>query len=421
MHTTKKDEEECTWECPILNKAFSDHSKIVAIKISKNEANVYSYDAVHELNIKLKNYEDLITGKKFNMKKDMIILQDPNDVEHEKLRDICNFHHTNNNIPVVEEDSKNIRGTTSIMRVMDKLADNQNKRKLEQAQKTQEQPQNDNKQKIYACDITGRSETIGKCSGSFTSTSLNITSQNNTYREATQEEILEGQLKMLSKLKKKGYVRLHTTCGTLDVELHCDLVPRTTFNFLSLCKEGKYNKSPFHRLIPGFMAQVGKPSIGDEGSSIWGKPFKDEFHHKLTHEEKGVLSMANAGPNTNNAQFFITFKHCIYLDNKHGVFGKVIKGLDVLDIMEQIPTHTYGKRKDSPKKDICIESVDILVNPVEEAVNLEEERVLKNYEMRMKGSMVYDDSMNKKAKIGVVSSDGVGKYLPKRLNSLKKK
>ena len=74
------DDEAVIWECPILNKVFNDYSKIVAIKISKNEANVYSYEAVQELNIKLKNYEDLITGKRFNIKKDMITLQDPQNV-----------------------------------------------------------------------------------------------------------------------------------------------------------------------------------------------------------------------------------------------------------------------------------------------------------------------------------------------------
>ena len=365
-------------------------------------------------------------------------------IEHEQLRDICNFHHMktssddnkdNNN----SNTSNNIRGNTSITRIMDKLADNQNKkRKLqveEEKQKKLSLLEDKNKsskhKKIYACDITGINETIGKCSGSFTSTSLNISSTNNLFREATTNEILDGQLKTLSKLKKKGYVRMHTSLGILDIELHCDYAPRTTYNFLGLCKDGKYNKSLFHRNIPGFMIQTGKPPVSsdnstnnDESCSIWKKPFKDEFHTKLSHGEKGILSMANSGPNTNGSQFFITYKNCTYLDNKHSVFGNVIEGKDVLSAMEQIPTYDHGKKKDRPREDIFITKIDILVNPVDEAITLEESRVLQNYEKRMKESnMSHDDSLkNKKTNSNgkpssSSSGSNIGKYLPKRVNN----
>merc|ERR1711862_233813 len=129
-----EEEDNYEWECPILNKPFNDYSKVVAIKISPNEANVYSYDAIHELNLKLKNYEDLISGVKFNKNKDIILLQDPNNDEHVQLRDICNFYHIkhNNNKDGNKDNinsTNNTRGCASINRIMEKLADSQNKKR----------------------------------------------------------------------------------------------------------------------------------------------------------------------------------------------------------------------------------------------------------------------------------------------------
>lgn len=124
-----------------------------------------------------------------------------------------------------------------------------------------------------------------------------------------------------------------TSLGTLNLEIHCDLVPKTSENFLGLCSQGKYNNTVFHRLIKNFMVQGGDPTgrvmtswsyigTGTGGQSIWGKSFNDEFHPSLTHKGMGVVSMANSGPNTNNSQFFITFKTASHLDNLHSVFGR---------------------------------------------------------------------------------------------------
>lgn len=123
------------------------------------------------------------------------------------------------------------------------------------------------------------------------------------------------------------YARIHTELGSLNLELHCDLVPKTCENWLALAESGYYNGTVFHRVIKNFMAQGGDPTgTGKGGSSIWGATFEDEFHHSLSHNTRGVLSMCNAGPNTNGSQFFITFKSAHHLDRKHTVFGKVVGG-----------------------------------------------------------------------------------------------
>jgi peptidyl-prolyl cis-trans isomerase-like protein 2 len=107
------------------------------------------------------------------------------------------------------------------------------------------------------------------------------------------------------KTKKKGFVSLVTNKGTINLMLHCDLVPRTCENFLTLCERGYYNNTKFHRSIRNFMVQGGDPTgTGRGGESIWGKKFRDEFHPKLRHEGRGVLSMANSGKNTNGSQLY---------------------------------------------------------------------------------------------------------------------
>tara|TARA_B110000438_G_scaffold31401_1_gene30954 strand:- start:119 stop:718 length:600 start_codon:yes stop_codon:yes gene_type:complete len=117
--------------------------------------------------------------------------------------------------------------------------------------------------------------------------------------------------------------------GIVKIQLHSDKVPKTVENFVKLSKDGFYDGVIFHRVIPGFMAQSGDPEGTGRGGP--GYTFNDEFHPELTHNSKGILSMANAGPNTNGSQFFITYGPTPHLDNMHSVFGKVIEGMDLID------------------------------------------------------------------------------------------
>jgi len=127
---------------------------------------------------------------------------------------------------------------------------------------------------------------------------------------------------------KKYTAQLKTDLGEIVLELFADKVPNTVNNFVFLAREKFYDSVTFHRVIPDFMAQTGDPTGSGRGGP--GYRFTDEFHKDLRHDSPGILSMANAGPNTNGSQFFITHVPTPWLDGKHAVFGKVTAGMEVL-------------------------------------------------------------------------------------------
>ncbi|HUE72819.1 MAG TPA: peptidylprolyl isomerase [Pirellulaceae bacterium] len=131
----------------------------------------------------------------------------------------------------------------------------------------------------------------------------------------------------------KKTATIETTRGTIKLELFADKTPKTVANFEKLAKDGFYDGLKFHRVIPDFMIQTGCPKGTGTGDA--GYKFADEFHPDLKHKGPGVLSMANAGPNTNGSQFFITHVATPWLDGKHSVFGQVISGQDVVDAIKQ--------------------------------------------------------------------------------------
>jgi peptidyl-prolyl cis-trans isomerase B (cyclophilin B) len=126
---------------------------------------------------------------------------------------------------------------------------------------------------------------------------------------------------------------IKTNRGDIRLQLHDDKAPKTVANFEKLASDGFYNELKFHRVIADFMIQTGCPR-GD-GTGGPGYQFEDEFHADLRHDGPGVLSMANAGPNTNGSQFFITHVETPWLDGKHSVFGRVLEGQDVVDAIRQ--------------------------------------------------------------------------------------
>ncbi len=144
-----------------------------------------------------------------------------------------------------------------------------------------------------------------------------------------------------------------TNMGTFEIELFEDKAPITTANFIDLAEHNFYDGLIFHRVIDGFMIQGGDPNGNGTGGP--GYTIKDEFHKDLRHDSAGILSMANAGPNTGGSQFFITLDATPWLDGHHAVFGKVIKGLDVVEKIG----HTQTDFMDKPTKDVVMEKVYI--------------------------------------------------------------
>jgi cyclophilin family peptidyl-prolyl cis-trans isomerase len=154
------------------------------------------------------------------------------------------------------------------------------------------------------------------------------------------------------------YAAFDTTEGKFKIKLHADKVPATVENFVSLAegtKTGKpfYDGTIFHRVIPDFMVQAGDPEGTGRGGP--GYKFADEFHPSLKHSRPGIVSMANAGPNTNGSQFFITVAPTGHLDNKHSVFGEVTEGYDVVEKISKV----QRDGQDRPKKEVRINSVKI--------------------------------------------------------------
>jgi peptidyl-prolyl cis-trans isomerase A (cyclophilin A) len=161
---------------------------------------------------------------------------------------------------------------------------------------------------------------------------------------------------------------MHTNHGDITLELFAQRAPNTVENFVGLATGEKswtdpesgdevdgplYDDVVFHRIIQDFMIQGGDPTGTGRGGP--GYQFEDEFHDELRHDDEGILSMANSGPNTNGSQFFITLGAQPHLDGRHSVFGKVIDGMDVVREIGGVPTDA----QDKPVSDVVLESVDI--------------------------------------------------------------
>ncbi len=152
---------------------------------------------------------------------------------------------------------------------------------------------------------------------------------------------------------KNSTALFETSMGNFRIELYEDKAPNTAHNFMSLATKGFYDGLVFHRVIDGFMIQGGDPK-GD-GTGGPGYVIKDEFHSALRHSTEGIVSMANAGPNTGGSQFFITLAPTPWLDNKHAIFGKVIEGMDVVRAIGKVKTNA----SDRPVEPVTIKKVTV--------------------------------------------------------------
>ena len=159
----------------------------------------------------------------------------------------------------------------------------------------------------------------------------------------------------MNQLEKKDGKKavIKTNRGDMTFVLLDEAAPKAVENFITHAKNGYYDGLIFHRVIQDFMIQGGDPT--GTGTGRPGYTIKDEFSSKLTHEGAGVLSMANAGPNTGGSQFFITLRACPWLDGKHAVFGKVIKGMDVVYKIGKVKTDG----NDKPLESVTIKNIVI--------------------------------------------------------------
>ncbi|KOO24722.1 ubiquitin-protein pub49 [Chrysochromulina tobinii] len=318
------------YACPVLFKPFTQHTHIVAIKTT---GNVYCYDAVKQMNLKTNDLRDLLDQMPFT-RADVLHIQDPTNSERRELE---HFNHVNAGLEVELKDSGGVRHNEATARIMQQVA----------------------AASASATPSEAAIKTTGAASASFTSTSVPVQTVNEI-ASLSAEEAARQRYVFAKAQKTKGYVQLRTSHGTLNLELRVDCAPRTCDNFLQLIERGYYDGTSFHRLIRNFMLQGGDPTgTGSGGESAWGGKFADEISGKLKHDGRGVLSMANSGPNSNGSQFFLTFKSAAHLDGKHTVFGSVVGGLDTLARIEALPTD----KDDRPLEPVTLLGASIFVNP----------------------------------------------------------
>lgn len=339
------------FHCPVLFKVFNQNSHVVAIKTT---GNVFSYEAVEQLNLKANHLFDLLNDKSFT-KKDIIEIQNPLNLEKFNITD---YYYIKNNLTMKndDEDKSTLRlinhETKETLKELSTAEENNFLKKLADEQRPSTSGKAD---KFNSAHFSS-----GRAAASFTSTVMEPVM-------SVEAAVLDEFVIRYPYIKKKGYVRLVTNLGNLNLEMHCESVPRTCDNFMTLCKRGYYDGTTFHRMIKHFMVQGGDPTgTGRGGESIFGKPFEDEFNKLYSHEGRGILSMANSGPDTNKSQFYITFRSCKHLDNKHTVFGRLVGGLDILSKIENVPTND----KDKPTQPITILKAIVFVDPFKEAEEL---------------------------------------------------
>ncbi|KAI0386141.1 hypothetical protein F5Y04DRAFT_116396 [Hypomontagnella monticulosa] len=368
---------------PVSFKVFTDNTHIVAIRHG-TYANVFAWETVEKMNIKAKMWRDLVDDAEFG-RSDIITLQDP---QNAASRDLSQFQHLKDGgeaLLTKEQEDERKEGNVNINalgRVGDKVL--RAKEAVEKARREREAGGDINRASKAVTKSSGKgvvqksmiqdkkqaynaaAYTTGRAAASFTSTGLTPETSGERATLTDEEYMLKPK-----RVKIKGYARIETNLGDLNIELQTEYAPRAVWNFTRLAQKGYYKGVAFHRNIKNFMIQGGDPTgTGRGGTSIWGKNFQDEFDGPLTHDSRGIISMANKGKNTNSSQFFITYRPVKHLDRKHTIFGKVAGGMDVLKKMEAVDTDG----SDRPLNKIFIKDIVVYLDPFDEFLKQKAER-----------------------------------------------
>ncbi|EAN32863.2 Cyclophilin type peptidyl-prolyl cis-trans isomerase/CLD family protein [Theileria parva strain Muguga] len=380
------------FQCPLSLKRFTPSSHIVAVKPS---GNVYSYNTLKEVAKKEQDglMHDPITGVGF-LKNDIITIQDPHNTA---LRTISTFKHINSYFkPKTTNSRDKINPPQSDLKHTN--SDTNTETKSDTDTKSDPKPTLlEEHLKIFKPSKPSYRPkhelfTTGSQAASFTSTAV-APSYKVEFRDKTVFELRLPLYDYVKKMKRKGYVKLVTTDGDLNLLLHTDRVPLTCDNFLQHCEDKYYDGCEFFRCVQDFMIQTGDPTntgLGGESSfyrrnklnspdnsQVIPKYLTDEFDNTLYHVGIGVVSMANKGKNTNGSQFFITFNTCEHLDNRHSVFGKVVGGLEILKKWNNLKVNDEERPLNPPK----IVNTIVYSNPFEEAkIQLDKQKELEKLE-----------------------------------------
>lgn len=423
LNFTKNEDDE--FVDPVTYKVFTDNTHIVAIRHGQ-EGNVFAWDTVERLNIKAKNWKDLLSDEDFS-RKDIITLQDPQNIESRDFGKYLAVQQGETIMPGSESgvNASALGNAAKILKAKEAVAKARAERQAKAQGKTTAKSgavvpvqkggpsasSTTEKKPAYNAAIY----TSGKAAASFTSTGVTPHTSNSLATLSDEDYMLRPK-----RITQKGYARLSTSLGDLNLELLPTYAPRAVWNFVQLAKKGYYRDTLFHRNIKGFMVQGGDPTgTGRGGQSIWGKPFADEFEGPERHSARGTISMANKGKDTNTSQFFITYRAVPHLDRKHTVFARVVGGLDTT--LSKMEAAAVGE-KDRPVEDMRILDVVVFVDPFEEWEKERREREVKekqDEEVRRQGGTVDDKTTWTGKRIrgdGTVESGGaqalgVGKYL----------
>ena len=394
---------------PVTYKVFTDNTHIVTLK---NTGNVFAYDTIERLNIKAKMWRDLLNDQEFG-RKDIITLQDPQNIQS---RNLSSFKYLQEGISTLTEAQERERNASinasalgnaaSIINSSESLS-SRPPSKPQIGKYLHEKPSSPapsrsltKSSSMFTSNTTTRPahtskptpynaalHTTGLAAASLTSTGL-------TPHTTSTLALLTDEAYMLKprRVKSPGYATITTNHGPLTLELLPEHAPKAVWNFIQLAKKGYYNAVTFHRSIRNFMLQGGDPTgTGRGGSSIWNKPFEDEFNGPLTHNARGIVSMANKGKNTNTSQFFILYRPAPHLDRKHTIFGRVV-GEASMEVLSKIENVEVDEEK-RPVEDVLMKEVSVVVDPFEEFLKNRregEERERREEEVRRQGGKEED-------------------------------